>query len=68
LLVTLRVRAAGVALCHPCAESVNDRQADDEKANAYEDLKAAFLGLKANVPAVARTSTRENVYRPYISQ
>jgi hypothetical protein len=39
-----------VALCHPCGESVNDRQADDEEANAHEDLKAAFLGLKANVP------------------
>jgi hypothetical protein len=32
-----------VPLCHPCAESVNDRQADDEEANAHEDQKASVI-------------------------
>jgi hypothetical protein len=29
---------------------VDDGKADDEDADAHEDLDAAFLGLEANVP------------------
>jgi len=29
---------------------MNDGEADDENADAHEDLDAAFLGLVANVP------------------
>jgi hypothetical protein len=39
-----------VALPQPWGEHRNDGEADDEEADANEDLDAAFLGLVANVP------------------
>src|SRR5512133_1334948 len=39
-----------VALPQPSGEDRNDGEADDEDADAHEDLDAAFLGLVANVP------------------
>src|SRR5512132_1792607 len=39
-----------VALLQPSGERRNDGKADDEDADAHEDLDAAFLGLVANLP------------------
>jgi hypothetical protein len=55
-------------LAQPPARSVDDAQTDHEKADSDKDLDATLLRLGGDLAGGARTRTRPNVNRPYMSQ